>query len=316
MAKEEVKDSRLDAETVPTDKKDGEKLDKILSHLDSIHTALADTNARMDAFESGKFGSRKDAEKDVDHGEGEQEGGGEKGEPKGLVADRKDREERKDRGVKAMKDAEEEDETSEEKEKAPEEEKDLEEEEEGSGEDKNAVKYDAAEEEKEEERKDARRDARHDSLDSRLTKMERRLAPRSNADRAKFAEFQAAADKVFSAFSISDAAPRALDGESFTGYQQRLLSKLKTHSSAWKTVNLYDVRDSKILKLAADQIFADAYQEALHPATPQPGVLRAVEERDQTGRKITRFFGDPEATWGMFKQQPRRLTGINLKPNG
>lgn len=283
MAKEET-DGRADANSVPVDSKQGQQLDKILAHLDSLHTKIADTCSRMDSFEAN-FKKGDDAKKDA------AEDGKEEGEARDLMADkaRKDEaEEPKKEPEEAAKDAAEEPEAEEEEEgKEPEAAADAD--------------------------KLARADA---ATNARIDRIERLMKPRSNADRAMFADFQAQADKIFQAYDVSDSAPRALDGEGFPDYQQRILSKLKTHSSGWKDVNLYDIRDKSILGLAAKQIFHDAYENALRPATPQPGVLRPVVDTDITGRKITRFYGDPEATWGMFKSQSRRLTGINLKPNG
>lgn len=80
-----------------------EKLDMILSHLDSIHTALADANARMDAFE-GK--GRADGDEDdqpndqINYGDpsarGSKVGDDDRGEPQPLIADRQRRDARKD----------------------------------------------------------------------------------------------------------------------------------------------------------------------------------------------------------------------------
>ena len=134
--------------------------------------------------------------------------------------------------------------------------------------------------------------------------------------RAAAAEFQSRADSAFQSFSVADSAPRWLQGESLTGYKQRLLSKLKTHSSGWRDVNLYNIRERAALDTAADMIFADSIAYAKSPSSVPEGRLRQVIETDATGRKISRFYGDPEATWGMFKSQSRRLVGINTKPQG
>jgi hypothetical protein len=230
---------------------ENDKLDKILAHLGDIHDILGDYGERLDAVERGR--------KDGDDSEGAIAGavGEEPGKPKGLLADRDEREERDDADQ-------------------------------GTSERTPLL-------------------SRHDSA-----------RPINASDRARraAAEFQTRADRVFEAFSIADSCPRYQDGETFVGYQQKILSKLKRYSSAWSKADLYSIRDGATLAVAADQIFADAYAAASAPPSVGSGVLRAVEETDRTGRKITRFFGDPEATWGMFKQQPRRMVGINLKPQG
>ena len=316
MAKE---NARMDADTAPIDKKEGEKLDMILSHLDSIHTALADTNARMDAYEAG----RKDGEKEMEK---------EEGEPTPLVADRdakdakkdakkdgekpaftqkKDGEKpaflqkkdnRKDGDFKdappstkgAAADADDDDESEEKVEDEPPE--------------KGEEMKDG-----EDEKEDERMDSRHDSLSRRLDAVERRTRPLTDDQRSAYAEFQSKADKVFQAFQ--DHAPRALDGESLMGYKHRILSRLKKHSKAWKEVNIYGIKDKGMLAIAQDQILSEAYADALAPSSMPAGVVRPITEEDMTGRRITRFHGDPEAVWGMFKSQTRRLVGVNNHPD-
>ena len=54
---------------------------------------------------------------------------------------------------------------------------------------------------------------------------------------------------------------------------------------------------------------AESMQETAYRA----GILREVITTDDTGRRIRRFFGDPEACWGPFKQIPRHITGWNTK---
>ena len=300
----DVKATARQDDSVPTDKKEGDKLDMILSHLDSLHTAIADTNSRMDAMESN-FG-KKDAKKDSDGGE--EKNLKEEGEPTPLAADSK-----KD-GEEGEGDTEEEEGEDGAKPKGPEFEEDAKKDAKKDGENKGFEKWAKEEEEEPEHKADAKMDA---ATDRRLRNIERRLpAIQSDEDRAHFAEFQAKADRVFQAFSAQDSAPRWLNGESLLGYKQRILSKLKKHSSNWKQVNLYAVKDSGVLNIAEGQILADAYQDALYPSEIQPGVLRAVTERDATGRQITRFHGDIDAAFGMFKAPVRRLNGINLKPNG
>jgi hypothetical protein len=234
---------------------DESKLDQILAHLDSIHNELADTNERMDGFEA-KYG-RKDADEDS---EGAIAGavGAEPGKPKGLVADRYEREERDDADQGTS-------------ERAP-------------------------------------LLSRHDSS----------VRPIESSQRisALAAAFQARADRAMQSLSIADAAPRHMQGETLIGYQQRILSPLKKYSSAWKGANIYSIRDPGTLEIAATQIFDSVMEYASSPASVPEGTLRPVTETDQSGRKITRWYGSPEACWGRFKQQPRRMVGINLKPQG
>ena len=54
---------------------------------------------------------------------------------------------------------------------------------------------------------------------------------------------------------------------------------------------------------------AQQLQDREHAA----GTVREVIEIDRAGRRISRFYGDPEAVWAPFKQVPRRVTGWNTK---
>ena len=59
-----------------------------------------------------------------------------------------------------------------------------------------------------------------------------------------------------------------------------------------------------------EQQLRKAKSDAAFAAKATPGQL--VEELviDPTGRRISRFHGDPEACWGPFKQPGRRVVGI------
>lgn len=255
--------------------KEGEKLDTILSHLDSLHK-------RMDAADKERADSAKRFDAAC---------------------------ERMDGFDKARKDAEEQ---TKEQERADAEAK---------------VKADAAEEEakadksrkdaedKEKEEK-AKADAAHAdsnaSLRARLDALDKRTVEMPEADRALFVDAQSKAERVAQAFG--DSAPRWVSGESLPQYRQRLLGKFKQHSADWKGVELAKLGDDA-LAVAETKIYADAWQAAIRPANVEGGMLREVTDTDRTGRKITRFYGDPEACWSHFKQPARHVTGWNTKFN-
>jgi len=132
--------------------------------------------------------------------------------------------------------------------------------------------------------------------------------------RAAAAHFQSRVDRVMQMQSALDSAPRWLNGESLIGYKQRVLAPLKKYSSAWKKTNLYAVKDSGVLDIAAQAILDDAERHFKSPDSVKPGHLREVITRDSAGREHHNFYGDPETTWSPFKQIPRRLVGFNLKP--
>lgn len=256
--------------------KEGEKLDKILSHLDSVHK-------RLDAMEEGYADSKKRLDAAC---------------------------ERMDATDKARADAEEQ---TKEQERADAARKDAEKEEEEKKAKADAARKDAEDKEKEDKAKaDA---ARADSADlaTQIADLRKQIPVElAEEDRARFVDVQSKAERVAQAFG--DFAPRWMSGESLPQYRQRLLSKFKQHSADWKGVDLAKLGDDA-LAVAETKIYADAWGAATRPVNIEGGTLREVTENDRTGRKITRFYGDPEACWGPFKQPARHVTGWNTKFN-
>jgi hypothetical protein len=123
----------------------------------------------------------------------------------------------------------------------------------------------------------------------------------------EFATVQAKADRVAQAFG--DSAERWLDGETLANYTRRLLNRFKAHSPAWKDKDLARV-DASVLDIAEAQIYADSMAAAASPTNVPAGQLVERHTRDQTGRSITQFFGDPAATWAPFKQPRRGILSI------
>ena len=126
----------------------------------------------------------------------------------------------------------------------------------------------------------------------------------------EYREHQARADAIARAFG--DAAPPRLAGERLFAYRCRLLEPLKKHSPEWRTVDLHRLQADS-LEVAERAILDAARREATRPTSFRPGELVERTETDATGRNITRFFGDPEACWGIFKQPSRIVTGWSTK---
>jgi hypothetical protein len=124
--------------------------------------------------------------------------------------------------------------------------------------------------------------------------------------RREYVEAQARADRVLRQFG--DSAERWQDGESIADYRRRLLEPLKQHSPAWRKVDV--PRQEDVLAVAEKQILADAAREAVAPTNLKPGQLVERVTTDPTGRKISRFYGDPEAVWGMFRGETKIVTGF------
>lgn len=143
-------------------------------------------------------------------------------------------------------------------------------------------------------------------IERQIADLQRRIPPQiTSADREKFADAHAKAERVAQAFG--DSASPWVNGETLTQYRQRLLSTLKRHSSQWKDVDPRKL-SGRALDVAESQIFGDAWAAAIDPAQIPAGTLRMVTEQDDTGRKIHRFYGDPEACWSPFKSQRRVIT--------
>jgi hypothetical protein len=265
-----------------TNSKEGEKLDTILSHLDSLHKRMdaadkerADAATRLDSWDK----ARKDAEEK------------EKDEKAKADAARKDAEEKeKEEKVKA-------DAAKEEDEKKA-----------------DAARKDAEDKEKEKAKADAARADAGGILSAKIADLERRMPVElPEADRARLVDAQSKAERVAQAFG--DSAPRWTNSENELQYRVRLLGKFKSHSPKYKESDLSKIGDAVAFTVAEDTIYADAWDAAIRPVSVEGGVLREVVETDRTGRKISRFYGDPSAAWDDFKIPARLVTGWNTKFN-
>jgi hypothetical protein len=122
-------------------------------------------------------------------------------------------------------------------------------------------------------------------------------------------EQQARADQIYQALDSHAPAPRVLEGEGPLGYRKRIASDLKRHSPTWRNVEVRDL-PNPAFDVAEAQIFSDAQRAVYDPSTVPAGTLREVVEPDRTGRRITRFIGDPQDCWSAFKTPVRRVIGM------
>jgi hypothetical protein len=152
-----------------------------------------------------------------------------------------------------------------------------------------------------------------DTIQRKLDEMTRRIpAPLQAESRGKFVEVQSKAERVFQALGDSAPVPAFVEGETVAQYRQRLLRTLKDHSPRWKSVDL-SLFAGDALDQVEHQVYADAMAGAYDPSTVPAGTLREMIETDRTGRRISRFVGDPSACWDIFKQPARNVTGWNTK---
>jgi hypothetical protein len=115
------------------------------------------------------------------------------------------------------------------------------------------------------------------------------MKPRSDEEHAAFADAQARADAVFNGFG--QRAPRPLEGEALLDYRKRLATKLKTHSTAWKSVKLSQLPE-EAFGIAEGQIYSDADSAAANPVDLGAGEMRMVTKIDpSTGVRSNVFFG-------------------------
>jgi len=251
---------------------DEDKLDKVLTHLDSIHSMCDSFKTRLDAMEEEHKKDRADAAEWKARADAAEKERADKARADAEEKERKEKEEKEkaDAEAKARADAEE-------KEKADKARKDAEEKE----------KADAA----------ARASGNTD-LARKLAELERRMpATLADADKAAFADAQMRADSAYQAWNLGQA-PYALNGETLSDYRVRLLSKLKQHSPIYKDSNLgLLVADSAAFSVIENAIVNDAIEASCKSITVG-APLREQVTRNASGHTITKFVGDPAVTWG------------------
>ena len=172
-------------------------------------------------------------------------------------------------------------------------------------------------EEKEKAEAAAKADSEKNALLDRVAQLEKMLVqtakltpkPLNDADYAAMADAQAKADSVYSAFGKS--AHRPLNGEDLLSYRKRLAAPMKSHSAAWKDVDLSKLEES-VFAIAETAIYADAMGAAVNPAVSSEGGLRAVTKDIGTGHRVTTFYGKP-SDWMDDFRAPRAKGRINMQ---
>ena len=132
----------------------------------------------------------------------------------------------------------------------------------------------------------------------------------SEARRREYVAVHDRADHVARCFG--DSAPRWNVGESLDDYRRRLVNKFKRFSPTWAAVDLTTVAGAPhlvagLLDRAETQVFADALEASRRPSSYAPGELREIKTADPSGRVMSRFVGDFEAAFGMFKLPARHM---------
>jgi len=173
------------------------------------------------------------------------------------------------------------------------------------------VAADKAKKDAEEEKKCADAARADSETAKRIAALEARLpAQLSDEDLSKFADAQARADSVMSAFGKQ--APRPLQGETLLAYRRRLANGLKDNSAAWKGVNLSAIADDAAFSNIETAIYADSIAAAYNPVDLGGDSLREIRKVDpRTNRATTEFVGQPNAWMSAFSPVRRRVTLFN-----
>ena len=295
---------------MPENGKEGEALDMILTHIDSLHK-------RMDAMEAK---NRKDGEETAEEKKAREDKARKDG---NMGVDDAEEKERKDAEEKAKKDAEEKAKKDAEEKEFPRKDGESDEEYEGRKKEdsakKDAAKKDAEEKERKDGKEKAKMDAaRNDSvaaLHKELAEIKTRLpVDMPEADRQQYVDAQVKADSVAQMFGTI--APRWQHGETLLQYRRRMLRKFQEHSPAWKSVDISKINDSAALDNIEGQIYADAVAAAKNPVPGGKDELRAVTTTDSAGRRITRLYGNNSITWAPFQPAVvRNVVGFYREPN-
>ena len=150
-----------------------------------------------------------------------------------------------------------------------------------------------------------------EKLKMEVAALRRRTIPNCPGLQEEYTSVQARTDAAYRAVG-RDGAPAALQGEGLRDYQLRLLDGLKAKSPAWRNVQLPRAGDA--LAAIEPMILKDAVASLRDNANYAPGQLKEVVERDATGRRITKFYGDNSVTWGPF--QPRQISYVTAFGGG
>jgi colicin import membrane protein len=256
---------------------DAEKLDKILSHLDS-------TAKRLDAMEESRKADAAKVESVMAKMDAEEKAKADAAEKEKADAEEK---EKADAECKAK---------EEEKAKADAAEKE---------------KADAAEKEKADAAaKKADSNDEMKALRAQIDAMARRMPAEVTAEvRSRMVGYQSKAEKVAQAFGDSAGAPSFVQGESEHDYRVRLASKYQKFAKnpKIKSAKLVEIKDSDSLEVFEDAIYADAMAEAFRPSEIRPGQMIPQRSKDAADRTITRYVGDPNACWDQFNPPVRHV---------
>ena len=140
----------------------------------------------------------------------------------------------------------------------------------------------------------AKLEAEQKEFRSLLDDVKGRLDDRPPEEEAAFADAQSRADAMFVALG-EGSAPRPTSSETLIGYRARMLRKIQKHSPLYKDEDLLALARTSpgVFAIAETAIYADANTASRTPLGVEGGGLRQRKTRDDAGREIIDWFGDP-----------------------
>ena len=90
-------------------------------------------------------------------------------------------------------------------------------------------------------------------------------------------------------------APLPIAGESPLQFRRRMLNGIKQHSPRYRDEPVFGLGP-----VAIEAVERQVYQDAADASGDKPGFLVAHKERDESGRTITKWYGDPACWMGHF----------------
>ncbi len=141
-------------------------------------------------------------------------------------------------------------------------------------------------------------------LDAMATMLSRMRRTPTSEERNQLAEARKRADGVYAA--LGRELPDCLPGESPLAYRQRLADGLKDQSPGLRRANLAGLQAGALAAVEA-RIYQDAQHAAATGTGIPRGTIRAHTYQDETGHKITEYYGDPLAWMSPFMSGGARL---------
>jgi hypothetical protein len=120
------------------------------------------------------------------------------------------------------------------------------------------------------------------------TQLAQRIAPLTGDEVAALDAAQRRADAVLNLWGESASAP--VPGERPSAYRRRLLSAIAARTPKHQGRD-FAMLPAGILDPIEERVYADAAAWGNDPASVPPGQIRAVRERDESNRLVTRWVG-------------------------